>query len=195
MYFKENECLVEGPLNNLKQSMVQFQKPRKIISERVFTLGGMHLGYNQPPMGNMPPGVPTMVGIPMGPGRQGPPGAVPFMYPGSAPPPRGARLPMGPPLGMPVRGPAMPLPHSQPGTQPDGYQNTMPFQSFHSQMMYPNMNQRRQNEYADYQNYFNSTQVGLTPMGGTQMTNPNPQLTLSQPLTQSQSNLTTLSQA
>jgi len=28
-YFKENGCLVEGPLNNLKLSMVQFQKPRK----------------------------------------------------------------------------------------------------------------------------------------------------------------------
>ncbi|KAF7810028.1 regulator of nonsense transcripts 1-like protein [Senna tora] len=28
-HFKEHECLVEGPLNNLKQSMVQFQKPKK----------------------------------------------------------------------------------------------------------------------------------------------------------------------
>jgi len=28
-HYKENECLVEGPLNNLKQSMVQFHKPRR----------------------------------------------------------------------------------------------------------------------------------------------------------------------
>ncbi|KAF8380638.1 hypothetical protein HHK36_028127 [Tetracentron sinense] len=28
-HYKEHECLVEGPLNNLKQSMVQFQKPKK----------------------------------------------------------------------------------------------------------------------------------------------------------------------
>mmetsp|Transcript_14828 Transcript_14828/g.28549 ORF Transcript_14828/g.28549 Transcript_14828/m.28549 type:complete len:1265 (-) Transcript_14828:1434-5228(-) len=28
-HFKENEVLVEGPLNNLKQSMVQFQKPKR----------------------------------------------------------------------------------------------------------------------------------------------------------------------
>jgi hypothetical protein len=27
---QEHEVLVEGPLNNLKQSMVQFQKPRKV---------------------------------------------------------------------------------------------------------------------------------------------------------------------
>jgi len=33
VYFKNNECLVEGPLNNLKQSMVQFQKPRKYHPE------------------------------------------------------------------------------------------------------------------------------------------------------------------
>lgn len=28
---QEHECLVEGPLNNLKQSMVQFQKPKKVL--------------------------------------------------------------------------------------------------------------------------------------------------------------------
>ena len=42
VHFKENECLVEGPLNNLKQSMVQFQKPRKIIPEKPFIYGGMN---------------------------------------------------------------------------------------------------------------------------------------------------------
>uniref|UniRef100_A0A0D6QVX1 Uncharacterized protein n=1 Tax=Araucaria cunninghamii TaxID=56994 RepID=A0A0D6QVX1_ARACU len=33
-HYKEYECLVEGPLNNLKQSMVQFQKPKKIYNDR-----------------------------------------------------------------------------------------------------------------------------------------------------------------
>ncbi|KAL6548016.1 Regulator of nonsense transcripts 1-like protein [Orobanche hederae] len=38
--YKEHECLVEGPLNNLKQSMVQFQKPKKIYNERRLFYGG-----------------------------------------------------------------------------------------------------------------------------------------------------------
>lgn len=33
-HYKEHEVLVEGPLNNLKQSMVQFQKPRRVVNER-----------------------------------------------------------------------------------------------------------------------------------------------------------------
>uniref|UniRef100_A0A803LU96 Helicase ATP-binding domain-containing protein n=1 Tax=Chenopodium quinoa TaxID=63459 RepID=A0A803LU96_CHEQI len=33
-HYKEHECLVEGPLSNLKQSMVQFQKPKKIYNDR-----------------------------------------------------------------------------------------------------------------------------------------------------------------
>jgi regulator of nonsense transcripts 1 len=39
VHFKENDCLVEGPLNNLKQSMVQFQKPRKLYPEKSFSYG------------------------------------------------------------------------------------------------------------------------------------------------------------
>ncbi|XP_065635267.1 regulator of nonsense transcripts 1 homolog [Quercus suber] len=40
-HYKEHECLVEGPLNNLKQSMVQFQKPKKIYNDmRLFFSGG-----------------------------------------------------------------------------------------------------------------------------------------------------------
>ncbi|KAI3523740.1 hypothetical protein L1887_02100 [Cichorium endivia] len=39
-HYKEHECLVEGPLNNLKQSMVQFQKPKKIYNERRLFFGG-----------------------------------------------------------------------------------------------------------------------------------------------------------
>uniref|UniRef100_A0A1D1Y515 Regulator of nonsense transcripts 1 n=1 Tax=Anthurium amnicola TaxID=1678845 RepID=A0A1D1Y515_9ARAE len=38
-HYKEHECLVEGPLNNLKQSMVQFQKPKKIYSDRRLYFG------------------------------------------------------------------------------------------------------------------------------------------------------------
>ncbi|XP_074304061.1 regulator of nonsense transcripts 1 homolog [Silene latifolia] len=33
-HYKDHECLVEGPLSNLKQSMVQFQKPKKIYNDR-----------------------------------------------------------------------------------------------------------------------------------------------------------------
>ncbi|CAN8267228.1 unnamed protein product [Cochlearia groenlandica] len=39
-HYKEHECLVEGPINNLKQSMVQFQKPRKIYNDRRPFYGG-----------------------------------------------------------------------------------------------------------------------------------------------------------
>ncbi|XP_042412490.1 regulator of nonsense transcripts 1 homolog isoform X1 [Zingiber officinale] len=39
-HYKEHECLVEGPLSNLKQSMVQFQKPKKIYSSRLYYGGG-----------------------------------------------------------------------------------------------------------------------------------------------------------
>ena len=31
-HFKEARCLVEGPLSNLKQSMVQLAKPKKVCS-------------------------------------------------------------------------------------------------------------------------------------------------------------------
>ncbi|XP_074331367.1 regulator of nonsense transcripts 1 homolog isoform X2 [Apium graveolens] len=46
-HYKEHECLVEGPLNNLKQSMVQFQKPKKIYNDRrLFYGGGPGMGPN-----------------------------------------------------------------------------------------------------------------------------------------------------
>eukprot|EP00899_Mesostigma_viride_P002385 jgi/Mesvir1/12147/Mv00399-RA.2 len=42
VHFKERECLVEGPLNNLKQSMVAFSKPRKILGDpRAFATGAV----------------------------------------------------------------------------------------------------------------------------------------------------------
>ncbi|XP_028418656.1 regulator of nonsense transcripts 1-like [Dendronephthya gigantea] len=32
-YYKENKVLVEGPLNNMKESMIQFSKPRKLVNK------------------------------------------------------------------------------------------------------------------------------------------------------------------
>ncbi|KAL0019947.1 hypothetical protein WJX79_002722 [Trebouxia sp. C0005] len=39
-HFKENQCLVEGPLSNLKQSMQQLTKPKRAYDSRLFGLGG-----------------------------------------------------------------------------------------------------------------------------------------------------------
>ncbi|XP_031482358.1 regulator of nonsense transcripts 1 homolog [Nymphaea colorata] len=53
-HYKEHECLVEGPLNNLKQSMVQFQKPKKIYNDRRLVFGGPAAvpGDSFPPVGS-----------------------------------------------------------------------------------------------------------------------------------------------
>ena len=32
-YYKEQRVLVEGPLNNLKESMIQFSKPKKLTND------------------------------------------------------------------------------------------------------------------------------------------------------------------
>lgn len=76
-HYKEHECLVEGPLSNLKQSMVQFQKPKKIYNDRRLFYGaaaGVVPNDNFAPVsttgasadrrgsrarGYMPPGVPN----------------------------------------------------------------------------------------------------------------------------------------
>jgi hypothetical protein len=34
-HFKSNDCLVEGPLNNLKQSLIKFEKPFKHFNKRM----------------------------------------------------------------------------------------------------------------------------------------------------------------
>nr|PNR29132.1 hypothetical protein PHYPA_027824 [Physcomitrium patens] len=39
-HYKDHEVLVEGSLNNLKQSMVQFQKPKKVYNDRRVYPGG-----------------------------------------------------------------------------------------------------------------------------------------------------------
>ncbi|KAJ8554269.1 hypothetical protein K7X08_024947 [Anisodus acutangulus] len=37
-HYKEHECLVKGPLNNLKQSMTRFQKPKRSTMTEGFSL-------------------------------------------------------------------------------------------------------------------------------------------------------------
>ena len=32
LMFQEHHCLVEGPLSNLKESMMQFSKPKKLVN-------------------------------------------------------------------------------------------------------------------------------------------------------------------
>ncbi|XP_051216149.1 regulator of nonsense transcripts 1 homolog isoform X1 [Lolium perenne] len=104
-HYKEHECLVEGPLNNLKQSMVQFQKPKKIYNDRRLFLGG-----GQGVMHGSTFGAAGSVDKRSGRGKGHP--FVPFG------PPNGAHKPGVHPSGYPL--PRMPFPpfpgspHSQP---------------------------------------------------------------------------------
>ena len=41
-HFREHGCLVEGPLNALKPSLVQLAKPSRAFDSRAFALGGAH---------------------------------------------------------------------------------------------------------------------------------------------------------
>jgi len=57
-HFKENGVLVEGPLNNLKQSMIKFSKPRKYFNRNLNLLPVVPRTYGVPraiPMGGAPP--------------------------------------------------------------------------------------------------------------------------------------------
>ena len=42
VHFKEGECLVEGPLSNLKQSSIQFRKPQKYYPDQRFIAGARY---------------------------------------------------------------------------------------------------------------------------------------------------------
>ncbi|XP_047323451.1 regulator of nonsense transcripts 1 homolog isoform X2 [Impatiens glandulifera] len=126
-HFKEHECLVEGPLSNLKQSMVQFQKPKKMYNDRRFLYGGGPGTVpdasstpnpdrrNSRPRGYMSPGPPN--------GSQKPPGVHPTGYPMPRvplPPYHGAPPPQ--PYAIPTRGashgPVGAVPHvPQPGNR------------------------------------------------------------------------------
>jgi len=95
-HFKENNCLVEGPLNNLKLSMVQFQKPRKFIMGLhprfhipavIETLGGT-LMPGMPPNHYFPEGVYPEYGMGMGGGMMAPYGSIQPPYDPRGPQPR-----------------------------------------------------------------------------------------------------------
>ncbi|KAK6146412.1 hypothetical protein DH2020_020281 [Rehmannia glutinosa] len=106
-HYKEHECLVEGPLNNLKQSMVQFQKPKKIYNERrLFYGGGPGIVPND-----------TFGSVASSPtaDRRGPRSRGPYMPPG---PPNGAHKPGVHPSGYAM--PRVPIPpyHGGPPSQP-----------------------------------------------------------------------------
>ncbi|KAL0409294.1 UNVERIFIED_CONTAM: Regulator of nonsense transcripts 1 [Sesamum radiatum] len=106
-HYKEHECLVEGPLNNLKQSMVQFQKPKKIYNERRLFYGGGP--------GIVPNDSFGSVASSPNADRRGPRSRGPYMPPG---PPNGAHKPGVHPSGYAM--PRVPLPpyHGGPPSQP-----------------------------------------------------------------------------
>ncbi|KAH6792479.1 RNA helicase [Perilla frutescens var. hirtella] len=104
-HYKEHECLVEGPLNNLKQSMVQFQKPKKIYNERrLFYSGGAGVVPND-----------TFGSVASSPNtdRRGPRSRGPYMPPG---PPNGAHKPGVHPSGYAM--PRVPMPPYHGGPPP-----------------------------------------------------------------------------
>lgn len=104
-HYKEHGCLVEGPLNNLKQSMVQFQKPKKIYNDRRLFFGtGPGVGSNDN-FGSSSPNADKR-------GNRSK-GYMPF-----GPSPSGPHKPAVHPAGFPV--PRLPLPpfHGGPHSQP-----------------------------------------------------------------------------
>ncbi|XP_020703391.1 regulator of nonsense transcripts 1 homolog isoform X2 [Dendrobium catenatum] len=108
-HYKERECLVEGPLNNLKQSMVQFQKPKKIYNDRRLFIGagpGIVSGDNFGPVNLPSPNADKRVG------RMKGHSYMPFSTP------NGTHKPVVHPAGYPLsRIPLPPFPagpHSQP---------------------------------------------------------------------------------
>ncbi|XP_075488176.1 regulator of nonsense transcripts 1 homolog isoform X1 [Primulina tabacum] len=106
-HYKEHECLVEGPLNNLKQSMVQFQKPKKIYNDHRLFYGGGAGGVPNDTFGS--------VASSPGADRRGARSRGPYMSPA---PPNGAHKPGVHPAGYSM--PRVPLSpyHSGPPSQP-----------------------------------------------------------------------------
>lgn len=49
-YYKEQKVLVEGPLNNLRESLMQFSKPRKLVNtiNPVSTALDLYTSHTQP---------------------------------------------------------------------------------------------------------------------------------------------------
>ncbi|WCJ20723.1 hypothetical protein M5689_002938 [Euphorbia peplus] len=106
-HYKEHECLVEGPLNNLKQSMVQFQKPKKIYNDRRLYFGG---GPGIIPNDNFGSAASST-----NPDRRSSRGRGSYVPPG---PPNGTHKPGVHPTGFPM--PRVPIPpfHGGPASQP-----------------------------------------------------------------------------
>ncbi|KAJ4846831.1 ATP-dependent helicase NAM7 [Turnera subulata] len=107
-HYKEHECLVEGPLNNLKQSMVQFQKPKKIYNDRrLFYAGGPGIVPNDN-VGSVASSGPNA-------DRRSSRGRGSYMPPAAA---NGAHKPGMHPSGFPM--PRVPIPpfHGGPHSQP-----------------------------------------------------------------------------
>ncbi|KAK9067995.1 hypothetical protein SSX86_012106 [Deinandra increscens subsp. villosa] len=98
-HYKEHDCLVEGPLNNLKQSMVQFQKPKKMYNERRFFFGGGPGVVPNESFGSANPGGWLSTGSYMAPG-----------------PPNGTHKPGLHPAAYPM--PRVPIPSYHGGPQP-----------------------------------------------------------------------------
>ncbi|KAJ3678718.1 hypothetical protein LUZ60_002521 [Juncus effusus] len=118
-HYKEHECLVEGPLNNLKQSMVQFQKPKKIYNERRLFIGGGGPGVAPASSTTFPPTSDRRSNSGRGKGYAAPPygaaqngGAHKGGYPSAGPYPMGGPPP--PPAGRMPFSPFPAGPHSQP---------------------------------------------------------------------------------
>ncbi|XP_057773519.1 regulator of nonsense transcripts 1 homolog [Salvia miltiorrhiza] len=106
-HYKEHECLVEGPLNNLKQSMVQFQKPKKIYNERRLFYGGG--------AGLVPNDTFGSVASSQNTDRRGPRSRGPYMPPA---PPNGTHKPGVHPSGYAMPRVPMPPYHGGPPSQP-----------------------------------------------------------------------------
>ncbi|KAF3448196.1 hypothetical protein FNV43_RR08909 [Rhamnella rubrinervis] len=107
-HYKEHECLVEGPLNNLKQSMVQFQKPKKIYNDRRLFYGGGPGVVPNDNYGSISPSAQNAE-------RRSSRGRGSYIPPG---PPNGTHKPGVHPGGYPM--PRVPIPpfHGGPASQP-----------------------------------------------------------------------------
>lgn len=98
-HFKEQGCLVEGPLNNLKASMIQLGRPRRTFDRASFGVGVLTTNRYQPPE-NVGDPTPAKVALQDSSASANAPGmaaAAGFAPPGLGP--RGGQLPGKPDMG------------------------------------------------------------------------------------------------
>jgi hypothetical protein len=62
-YFKEHGCLVEGPLTNLKQCLVQLHRPQRAFDKLAFGNSGTNTSRCAPPARRCSPAGPTAPGL------------------------------------------------------------------------------------------------------------------------------------